>query len=144
MIPFELLPESPEKFIGKIVDFMGVPYPNDLNINKNVNKSLCTGAIYLRRIINRFINSETNPFFVLVENPFRLSRNKLLKKLSKYIDFNYPLKYLFGFFCSKKIYQKSVRDEILSIYSDSNDRLQQLIGFDLERYGYIQADKKQV
>jgi hypothetical protein len=141
VLPFELLTESSTKFVKKITDFMNIPYPTSLPPAKKVNNSLCTGAIHFRRILNRFINSETNPFYFLIENPFRNSNNNLLKTISKYINFNYPLKYFFRVNCNKKIYSNKIRQEILHNYSNSNQLLQKLIDTDLEKYGYINRSK---
>lgn len=134
VLPYEMLIDSYDDFSYRLCDFMKIEIPSDITIGRS-NESLCYGAIVIRRFLNRFINSESNPFYFIVEHPFKNSRIKVLKKLNRYLNFNFVLR-RFRIACKRKFFSLSERKEFMACYRDGNKALSNMIKIDLSKYGY--------
>lgn len=134
VLPYEMLIDSYDDFAYRICDFMKIELPEDIAAER-ANESLCYGAVIIRRFLNRFINNETNPFYLIVEHPFKNSRIKLLKKMNRYMNINFVLKRL-RIACKRKFFTLSEREEFMANYRYGNKTLSTMIQIDLSKYGY--------
>ncbi len=143
VIPFEYFIESNSGFLRYLFKTTNLPpiYPDHFKIE---NRSYSLISSYLALFFNRFFISPYNTLGFIPEKPFnkylssksskpiklvlKISNAMSLRNMLKKIDEIYYIKY--------KCCNAVIREKIMAIHNDSNYKLNELVDFDLKKYGY--------
>lgn len=132
ILKYEDLNSDYKLFLRQILDFIGVDYKNDLaDIFVKKNVGLSDLAIYIMRVINRFVPSWANPASVV---PARiLSSHKVRVYFQNKLD---PL--IFRKISKKRnfVITSGMKDQIISYYKEDNQRLSSEFAIDIDKYDY--------
>jgi hypothetical protein len=148
VVPHEFVLNEVHAFLDRLADFFGLPAYHPETI-AHINRSYSKRALRIALALNRFVWTERNPCGIIPTFPFnaRIQERRevrdskllwLLAGVTRRISLSWFLSEVVDRFGYRKpdILGPERRQRILEHYKDKNRRYQDLIGFDLERFGY--------
>ena len=123
VVLYEEIKAQPEKFISGVAAFLGVSPPGEIKIQQNVNRSLVGFSLNLLRLANYFLVSPMQPSNLVPGK----SWHPLLRK---FLQNNLATGH------SGSVLDSSDKEYFSNFYKESNRRLRELTGLDVERYFY--------
>lgn len=131
VVPYEMLRQEPEEFVGRIIDFSGGTMMNDINFKTQIKKSWPVLPLVLKRPFNLFLvrnvhNGYSNLKLPLVWIGVRYAMQYLINPLTPEA-FNRPI---------ERRWRRIIAEMTEGYFEESNRETSQLIGIDLAKYGY--------
>ncbi len=145
VIPYELLADDQNYFLGMIFEFFGTNgyYPKNKEV---INRSFSFLSVNIASILNRFLVREYNKLGLIVEQPFLKIFEKGKKKLpvlgiaaeiSRRMSLRYILKQLDKVvYINKSVIGERKRRLIKEMHKRSNRKLDEKLQLGLKRFGY--------
>ena len=126
VLPYELLKNNSEEFLARFYKFFEFK-PYFLQDYKYENKSLPLGIKKSKPLLFKYKNFLEN----LQNDKFKRLLQKNDRNLKKFLD-NIEVEFDY----SKEILDQNKKIKILKIHEESNKKLAEFIGIELEQYGY--------
>jgi len=130
VLPFELLQRDPGAYVEAIQDFAAVPRKTEGLNPEPVKRSIATGALPTRRLLNSLLSADDlNPLsFLLPEAAYW----RVTTKITRAHDRTFMR---LGLNDQNRL-TAQIQELIGDYYHESNRRVMELTGLDLESYGY--------
>lgn len=137
VLPFELLQRDPGAYVESIQDFAGVPRKTDGLNPEPVKRSIATGALPTRRLFNSLFSADDlNPLsFLLPEAAYW----RVTTKIARAHDRTFMR---LGLNDQSRLTEQ-IQELIGDYYLESNRRVTELTGLDLESFGYNVAPRQE-